>query len=351
MGCRHTALVFLIAPLLVAPTAWAQTPRPATANATSKNAPPAKSESAPTWRGPSPEQQAAIADIKRDIEHINQQLAEAKLDDDKLAGGLVKAQIHLRMEIMRNTEALLEHRIKAMETGAKFVPVEVASAPPDPVAVESLERDIAATKDKIAASKAQSDRYSGGLIKAQIDSTRATQEGTLAMLEQRQLMAKYGLTRTTLPSEQDLAQRKGAGGSSNAAPATGTEKKAATTAPALADTILTVNLLSKRRIKQKYDEMIILDMDVTADGLDRPARAIKGALKVTDLFGEARMNINWDFDNPVALGGVIRERDKGVKYNQFNDGSRWLDSTEQQNLKVIFTVKSILYEDGTRRDF
>lgn len=339
-------LVLLAAPLLVAPPLGAQTPKAASAGAPAKSAPAAKPEPAPLWRGPTPEQQAAITDMKRDIGRIQQQLAEAKTEDDKLAGGLVKAQIALRMEIMRNTVALLEYRIKALETGAKFVPVEVASQPPDPVVVESIERDIAATKDKITASKAQSDRYTGGLIKAQIDSTTATQEGTLAMLEQRQLMAKYGLTRTTLPSEGDLAQRKGGSDSSPSG-----DKKAVASAPALADTILTVNLLSKRRIKQKYDEMMILDMDITASGLDRPARAIKGVLKVTDLFGKPRMEINWDFDQPVAPGGVIQERDKGTKYSQFSDSSRWLDRTEQQNMKVLFTVKNILYEDGSRRDF
>lgn len=350
MLCHFIPLTLLVAQLLTAPAVWAQAPKLAPANPSPKSATPVKQEPVPVWRGPTPEQQAAIADMKRDVERITQQVTEAKVEDDKLIGGLVKAQIHLRIEIMRNTVALLEYRIKALETGARLVPVDVASVPPDPVVAESLERDIVAAKDKIAASKTQSDRYSGGLIKAQIDSTTATQEGTLAMLEQRQLMAKYGLTRTTLPSEQDLAQRK-VGGGASALPAASSEKRAAATPPALADTILTVTLLSKRRIKQKYDEMIILDMDVAADGLDRPARAIKGMLKVTDLFGESRMNINWDFDSPVAPGGVIQQRDKGITYNQFNDRSRWLDSTEQQNMKVIFTVKSILYDDGTRRDF
>lgn len=319
---------------------------PATGNAPAAKAPPV--QSVPIWRGPSAEQQAQIVEMKREIERFNQQLAEAKAEDEKLAGGLIKAQIALRMEIVRNTISLLEHRIKAIEAGAKFVPVEVAGSTPDASVVESMERDIAATKERMADNKAKSERYSGGLIKAQIESTIATQAQTLAMLEQRQLMAKYGLARTTLPTEQDLAQRKSFGADAGSAVV---ERKRVAPVAGPGDGIITVELLSKERVKQKYDEMIVLNMNATAVGLDRPARAIKGTLKVTDLFGETRMSIGWSFDNPIAPGGVIQERGTGVKYNQFNDGSRWLDSTEQQNMRVVFTVKSILYEDGARRDF
>lgn len=319
---------------------------PATGSASAAKAPTA--QSAPVWRGPSAEQQAQIVEMKREIERFNQQLAEAKAEDEKLAGGLVKAQIALRMEIVRNTISLLEHRIKAIETGAKFVPVEVAGSTPDASMMESMERDIAATKERMADNKAKSERYSGGLIKAQIESTIATQAQTLAMLEQRQLMAKYGLSRTTLPTEQDLAQKKSSGADAGSAMV---ERKKVAPVAGPGDGIITVELLSKERVKQKYDEMIVLNMNATAVGLDRPARAIKGTLKVTDLFGETKMSIGWSFDNPIAPGGVIQERGTGVKYNQFNDGSRWLDSTEQQNMRVVFTVKSILYEDGARRDF
>jgi hypothetical protein len=298
---------------------------------------------APQWRGPSPEQQAELLALRKEVDRIGQEVGAAKQQDDKYSGGLIKAQIQSRIEIMRSTLALLEHRIAALETGARFVPKEVGGVPPaDATTLQSLETEIVASKERIAGTTAQSDRYIGGLIKAQIDSTRATQEQTLAMLEQRYLMAKYGMTHVAARPSTEVR---------TSSTTTVGEKKPAIKEPSLAETILTINLLSKRRVKQKYDEMLILDMDVTAAGLDRPARAIKGVLKVTDLFGDEKVLINWDFDNSLAPGGTVRERDKGLKYNQFRDQDRWLDSTEQQNMKVTFTVKSILYEDGSRRDF
>jgi len=303
---------------------------------------PSAATATPARSGPTPEQQAQIAELKGEIERIQQDVAAAKRDDDKYSGGLIKSQIGMRIEILNTTIALLQHRVAALQAGARLVSQEVPAATPDPAMVADLEREIAAIKDRIAANRTQQERYSGGLILAQMKSTEATMNETLALLERRLLTAKYGIT----PVAVSGATRSD--GTSGAVAKTVEKKDAVAT---LADTVLIVNLLSKRRIKQKYDEMIILDMDVSANGLDRPARAIKGVLKVTDLFGEPRMNVNWDFDSPIAPGGVVQERDKGVKYNQFEDKSRWLDSTEQQNMKVIFTVKSILYEDGTRRDF
>jgi hypothetical protein len=336
---RQILIAIAIAATLGGPApSMAQTRKPA---ATA----PAPATAAASWRGPTAEQQAEIAALRKEVERTTQSLREAKQEDDKYSGGLIKSQIQLRMEIMRNTIALLEHRIRALETGARFVQMEVATINTDATVLQAMEKDIASSKDKIAETASQSARYSGGLIKAQLDSTRATQEQTLAMLEQRYVMAKYGITYVAAPAGQD-ARRAAA-----AAPVSTAEEKPAASEPAVADTIMTVNLLAKRQVKQKYDEMIVLDMDVSASGLDRPARAIKGVLKVTDLFGDVKVRINWDFDNPVAPGGVVRERGNGLNYNQFRDQDRWLAATEQQNMKVVFTVKSILYEDGTRRDF
>lgn len=338
---RLSLIALSIAATVAAPaTSMAQT-RKAAAMA------PVPATAALSWRGPTAEQQAEIAALRKEVERTTQNLSEAKQEDDKYSGGLIKSQIQTRIETMRNTIALLEHRIRALETGARFVPMDVVATNTDPTVVQSMEKDIASSKEKIAETAAQSARYSGGLIKAQLDSTRATLEQTLAMLEQRYLMAKYGMTYVAAPAGQD-ARRAAATPVSTVSTV---EKKPVASEPALADTIMIVNLLAKRQVKQKYDEMIVLDMDVSASGLDRPARAIKGVLKVTDLFGDEKVRINWDFDNVVTPGSVVRERGNGLKYNQFRDQDRWLAATEQQNMKVVFTVKSILYEDGTRKDF
>src|SRR5207245_3050058 len=64
---------------------------------------------------------------------------------------------------------------------------------PDPVRVASLEKEIADQKTKLAAAKAEDEKYSGGLVKAMTASQIATISNTIALLEQRVLAERYGL--------------------------------------------------------------------------------------------------------------------------------------------------------------
>ncbi|MDA4253848.1 hypothetical protein NY763_20865, partial [Escherichia coli] len=56
---------------------------------------------------------------------------------------------------------------------------------------------------KINEAKADARQYSGGLIKVLKLSTVATEEQTMAMLQQKYLTAKYGLAEVKLASVQD----------------------------------------------------------------------------------------------------------------------------------------------------
>ena len=115
--------------------------------------------------------------------------------------------------------------------------------------------------------------------------------------------------------------------------------------------IVSVRLLRKRFAEQEYQEFIWFDIEFTAGGLDKPARAIKGVLNFQDLFGEPRMKMNWTIDAPVEPGQTVTEKGTGFKYNQFIDSHQWVRATDPQNMTASFAVTSILYQDGSRRDF
>src|SRR5438128_351253 len=63
----------------------------------------------------------------------------------------------------------------------------------DPSTAASLKSEIADVRSQIAAAEAESDRYSGRLVKALIDSRVQTFKQTLAMLEQRDKAFTFGL--------------------------------------------------------------------------------------------------------------------------------------------------------------
>jgi hypothetical protein len=143
----------------------------------------------------SPEEQAQVQALRNELKAVQADLSDAQQRDNELAGGLVKALVAVRLEVLRTNKALLEQRISALESGAKIT-VETRSTKPDDQEASRLEKEIAARESELSESKAEAERY-GGLVGALKASTVATQEQSLAMLKQRYLMAKYGLT---LPS-------------------------------------------------------------------------------------------------------------------------------------------------------
>lgn len=143
-----------------------------------------------------PEQKQLVADLRRDLDRIRKEVEEAKADDARYAGGLIKALIGTRLEILKTNEALVEQRIHAIESGAR-VTIVVNTAKPDPARAAELAREIESQRAKVAEARAEADRYSGGLVQAMAETSVATARSTLAMLEQQYFTAKYGLA---LPS-------------------------------------------------------------------------------------------------------------------------------------------------------
>ncbi|MHB9102659.1 MAG: hypothetical protein ACYC2E_14215 [Sulfuricella sp.] len=290
---------------------------------------------------PTAEQLAQIDSMKQDIEAVKKTIALAEIEDQKYTGGLIKAQIQSRIETVKMTLALLEQKLKALETGAKMT-IVIPATKADPALAASLEGEITAQKLKIEQARIEADKYTGGLIKATRENTIATMESTLALIENRALTAKYGL---------GIAQPALA---SSSASASGQKLETAKEKPAKAspkNEVVKVQLLNKRYVKEKYQAYIYFDLSFTIANLQKPARAIKGSLNLTDLFDEKIMGISYSIDRSVNPGDTFSEYGTGFKYNQFMTEHTRVNQTELSNMKASYTVESILYQDGTREDF
>lgn len=139
-----------------------------------------------------PEQKQTIAGLKDDLKRIQQEIDQAVQEDANYSGGLIKALIGVRVEILKTNAALVEQRVHALEGGARQS-VVVNVTKPDPARADELVNEIAAQEKKVAEARREADRYSGGLVKALSESTVATARNSLAMLEQQYFIAKYGL--------------------------------------------------------------------------------------------------------------------------------------------------------------
>ncbi len=297
-------------------------------------------------RSLSPEEQAQVHALRVELDTSKKEISAAEALSAQYSGGLLQALISLRLEVLKTNEALVQQRIHAIESGAK-VTIVTAATKTDPDRAKQLEAELAKQDLKVSEAEAKASAYSGGLIGAMAMMSAATERNSLSMLRQQFLIAKYGLaappqgaaTLTTTPHQTATP------------PAARAAQPADASREDLRDQVLDVTLLRKQYAKQNYQDFIFLDVAFNAKGLDKPARAIKGVLKFTDLFGEQKFGLKWTIDKAIAPGSTYTENGSGFEFNQFTDSHRWVQATEKENMKLKFRIDSILYEDGTTRNF
>lgn len=115
--------------------------------------------------------------------------------------------------------------------------------------------------------------------------------------------------------------------------------------------IIIAKLMSKKHSQKKYGSGIYYDIEFTALNLEKPARAIKGVMLFQDLFGETQHKLSWTLNDPPAPNESTYEYETGFDFNQFKSEHIWAKDTEIKDMKAVYKVQSIIYADGTQKDF
>lgn len=292
------------------------------------------------------EEQAQVQALRTQLEATKTEVIAAEVQNAQYASGLVKALISLRLEILKTNEALIQQRIHAIESGSK-VTVETVATNADPERAKQLEAELTKQELKVSEAEVKASLYSSGLVGAMAVIGAATERNSLAMLRQQYLIAKHGLASPQQgPATSTPAQASESVSGDIAAGSTSYDADVE-----LREQILDVTLLQKQYAKQDYQDYVFFDVAFNAKGLDKPARAIKGVLRFTDLFGEQEFALKWTIEKPIAPGTTYTEKGSGFEYNQFTDSHQWVRNTDKENMKVKFRVNNILYQDGTTRTF
>lgn len=167
------------------------------------------------------EQKQEVSALEAELSQTEGEISAAKEVEQQFSGGLIKNLTTARLEVLGTNKALLEQRINAIESGAK-IEIVVAGVKPDPELAASIKTEIDNLTLKINEAKADASQYSGGLIQVIKLSTVATEEQSMAMLQQKYLTAKYGLAEVKLAPVQDNVTT--ATGKTKATPKTAQEK-------------------------------------------------------------------------------------------------------------------------------
>lgn len=291
------------------------------------------------------EELALLEQLTLERSSVQKEIASAEAEAGKYSGGLVLGLIQARVETLKLTDALLQQRVLAIQSGAPItVTSPVGSA--DPKRSSDLLAEIREQEADLLRAREEAAKYSGGLVHAMALSTVATRAQTIATLKHAQLVAKYGLANVVPAATPDPV----AASTPELAPLTG-DGEGEEGNDTLQDEIVRVRILKKEYAEQSYQDFIFFDLEFSGVGLDRPTRAIKGTLNINDLFGERKLGVSWTIELPMTPNGTVTEKGTGFKYNQFQSPHQWVRSTKLADMTATFTVNSILYEDGSRRDF
>ena len=139
--------------------------------------------------GPSTEE------LEADLANVRRQIVEADKEVSKYEGGLILVQIRLRIETLKNTEAMLEQKRLSIVRAIRL-DYTIDGKPQPTVSAEELsplEDDIKTLEAEINQQTAEAAIYSGGLIKFMKLSAIETSRVTLATLKMRYLTAKHGI--------------------------------------------------------------------------------------------------------------------------------------------------------------
>lgn len=107
------------------------------------------------------------------------------------------------------------------------------------------------------------------------------------------------------------------------------------------------NLIPKDTSAWRFNDFVELKMNCK-NNTDKDIVAVKGNIKVTDLFGNAILEISLLYDTEtIPAKGEIDIEDIGLEVNQFMDEHIKLRDTEFSKLKFSFETTSVAFADGT----
>lgn len=143
-------------------------------------------------------------ELDDDIKILNTQLEKAVKESNQYAGGLIKTLIDLRIQILNNSKAMLEQKKRGLNRFVRIkytVDGKIYKRSADyEKEIEGITKEIEEISAKIEEIQDESDRYTGGLIKAMLESNIATTKNTIAFLEQKKLSLKYEIPIYLAPS-------------------------------------------------------------------------------------------------------------------------------------------------------
>jgi hypothetical protein len=144
--------------------------------------------------------------LDADLAEVRAQIKVADEEDSKYEGGVIKALISIRREILRTSEAMLAQKrasfLRRIEL--KYVIDGKATRPAGDERLKEIAHDLDKANSALSKDLAEASRYSGGVTQAMSLMAVATDNLTVAQLYLAYFGAKYGMA-LPIPAQQGAA--------------------------------------------------------------------------------------------------------------------------------------------------
>jgi hypothetical protein len=98
-----------------------------------------------------------------------------------------------------------------------------------------------------------------------------------------------------------------------------------------------------------FEDDITIQLAIT-NVLNKDIRAFDGVVTFTDLLDNEILSLKIAINEALKAGSVLSWKG-AIKYNQFMDTHQRLRNEQQNNLKIRFMTRKILFTDGTTKDY
>jgi hypothetical protein len=288
--------------------------------------------------------------VQSDLTVVQAEIKAAQAEDAKYSGGLVKSLIVARIEILHQTEAMLQQKLLALKNGVRVQYTVDGRAFSLPLSAKEMladvDSEIGLNEAKIKAQEAEVARYSGGLVQAMAISTLATMRQTQAMLGQKRVALKYGLPQYL--GFANATTKEAIAAAPEPLPATGGTGKPLDDVlrKALALSVIEKGFIPSDPQSRRYQDLLTFTCSYENTS-DKDIRAHTGTVIFQDLFGKEIYRATITISDPIAVGR--RATWKGsARYNQFTEAHQRFRATELRDMKVVWAPASIIFADGTR---
>ncbi len=274
--------------------------------------------------------------LKNEILGLEQQIKEARTESEKYTGGLIKALLDSRIQILEHTKAMLEQRLTAGNYRVKInYTVEGKEYAPHANKNEllnKLETEALRIVQEMEKVQEEADQYSGGLVQVMKLSTVATHQQQLAMLDMKRCALIYDIPLFTF-EEGSTAPAK--------SPTVPAEESLAEI-----DSMFEVKLTGKHVFEANYSDHLGFNL-LLINHTEKDIKAVQGVLIFTDLFDSEILKVRITLEEDVPAGRTVKDNDHSMKLNRFTPEHNRLKTIDTKNLKVQFEVHGIIFKDGS----